>query len=585
MLLLRLEDGRDASVNRIKILILSVAVAGLAAGLAAPAFGLADWRAAIWGASSAIVLAALLAEIARSLPRGEVGLDLVASLSMATALAFGETLAGAVVSLMYAGGQVLEEFAVARARTEMRALLERAPKRALRYHDGELENCAIDVLRPGDRLLIRQGDVIPTDGVVHAGAALLDFSALTGESVPVRRMEGEEVLSGAASLDMAFEMIVGRTAAESAYSSIVALVKAAQDAKAPLVRLADRYAVGFLFLTLVMAAAAYLATGDHLRILAVLVVATPCPLILAVPVALMSGLSRAAGRGVLLKGGPVLERLSRAHTLVIDKTGTLTHGHAELSGIAVHGGHDENEVLRLAASLDQASGHVIAASITAAARHRHLALTEPAQARETAGEGIAGRVGGHRVIVGGPEYVRRKLGRARLARPQVAAGTVTVAVAIDGKLAGYLFLADSIRPEARGALAAIRRAGIANVVLASGDAMPVVARIATELGIAEAHGELSPEDKVRIVLAERQRGPVIMAGDGVNDAPALAAADIGIAMGVRGSPASSEAADAVLLSVTAMLAAAFGQLPPVQGALVQEAIDLAVILNALRALR
>jgi P-type E1-E2 ATPase len=312
----------------------------------------------------------------------------------------------------------------------------------------------------------------------------------------------------------------------------------------------------------------------------------------------------------------VLERLARARSLVIDKTGTLTHGHAELSSIVVHGGHAENEILRLAASLDQASGHVIAASIAAAARHRMLALTKPTQARETAGEGIVGRVDGRRVIVGGPEFVRKRLGRARLARPDVPPGTVTVAVAIDGKFAGYLFLADSIRPEALDALAAIRRSGIANIVLASGDSRPVVARIAAELGIAEAHGELSPEDKVRIVVAERQRGPVIMAGDGVNDAPALAAADIGIAMGARGSPASSEAADAVLLtdrldrigesvaiakrslaiarqsviaglglSVAAMAAAALGYLPPVQGALIQEAIDVAVILNALRALR
>jgi heavy metal translocating P-type ATPase len=515
---------------------------------------------------------------------------------------------------MYAGGQMLEEFAETRARAEMSALLGRAPKRALRYIDGKLAEVSIEEIEPGDRILVRQGEIVPVDGKVESGTALLDQAVLTGESVPVRRTAGDAIPSGAASLDMAFDMIATRRAWESTYSNIVRLVEMAQQAKAPMVRLADRFALWFLLLSVLLAGFAWIISNDHLRLLAVLVSATPCPLILAVPVAIISGISRSARRGVLVKGGAVLETLARASVLVIDKTGTLTEGRASLAEILPLGRRSEDDLLRIAASLDQASGHVIAQSLVNAARERGLKLSMPSQARETGGEGIVGRVDGHKVVVGGSDFVRRKLKLRTLRKPAMAGAVVSVA--IDGHLAGHLLFVDQLRSDASHALARLRDAGIVRIILASGDSKVVVDEIGAQLDLDKALAQLSPEQKVDVVLAERGNGVVLMAGDGVNDAPALAAADVGISMGARGSPASSEAADAVLLvdnleriaeaveisrrsrtialqsvyaglglSVGAMIAAAFGYLPVLQGAIFQEVIDVAVILNALRALR
>ena len=545
-----------------------------------------------------------------------MGLDLVAGLSISAALLFGETLAAGVVALMYAGGQLLEDYAENRARADMKALLARVPKTALRYDDGHLEEVAIDVIGPGDRLLVRQGDIVPVDGRVSNGRALLDMAALTGESVPVTCGEGHDVPSGARSLDAAFDMMATRPAAESTYAGIVRLVQAAQAAKAPMVRLADRYGLVFLVVTVGLAGATWYFTGSHIRMLAVLVSATPCPLILAVPVAIIAGMGKAARRGVLMKGGPVLETMARAVNLVIDKTGTLTKGRAELAGIIPTAHWQPDEMLRIAASLEQASAHVTAASLVAAAQARGLTLAYPRDVHETAGEGLEGMVDGHRVIVGGHDFVARKLGLSALPRPEREAGTALAALAISGRLAGHLVLADAVRPETPLALERLRQAGIRRIVLASGDSQAVVDRVGDGLGLDLLRGGLKPDEKVAIVLAERKSGVTLMVGDGVNDAPALAVADVGISMGATGSAAATESADAVLLvddltrlaeglsaarraraiavqsvmaglgmSFAAMLAAAFGYITVVEGALLQEAIDVAVILNALRALR
>ncbi|MCX7349162.1 MAG: heavy metal translocating P-type ATPase [Alphaproteobacteria bacterium] len=603
-------------MSQLRITLFIIAVVGLAGGLLAPFVGLGAFQSWIWGVASGAVLAVLLYEIVTSLLKGEVGLDIVAGLSISAALAFGEALAAGVVALMYAGGQLLEDYAANRARADMKALLARVPKTALRYSDGRLEEVAIDTIRPGDRLLLRQGDIVPVDGRVSNGRALLDMAALTGESVPVKSGEGQDVQSGARSLDTAFDMVATRPASESTYAGIVRLVQAAQAAKAPMVRLADRYALVFLFVTVALAGGTWYFTGNHIRMLAVLVSATPCPLILAVPVAIIAGMGKAARRGVLMKGGPVLETMARAVNLVIDKTGTLTKGRAELGGIIPAAHWQADEMLRLAASLEQASAHVTAASIVAAAQSRGLTLSYPKDVQETAGEGLEGMVEGHRVIVGGHDFVARRLGLSSLPPPEREPGTALAALAISGRLAGHFLLADAVRPETPLALAKLRKAGIKRIVLASGDAQAVVDRIGDGLGLDMLRGELHPDEKVAIVLAERKSGITLMVGDGVNDAPALAVADVGISMGVTGSAAATESADAVLmvddltrlaeglaaarraraiavqsvlaglgLTFAAMIAAAFGYITVVEGALLQEAIDVAVILNALRALR
>ena len=595
-----------------------LAAAGLLAGIAAKVAGRDVAAAAVWTAVTLPVLLALLVEIVTSLRRGEVGLDIVAGLSMAAALVFGENLAAAIVALMYAGGQYLEIYAERTARREMTALLSRVPRTAIRHRDGQLEEVAVDVVSPGDRLLIRQGDVVPVDGTVAEGVGVLDQSALTGESLPVKAKPGEPVLSGSTNAGEAFDVIATRPAAESTYAGIVRLVEDAQRSRAPMSRLADRYAIVFLVLTVVLAGAAWWLSGDPIRAVAVLVVATPCPLILAVPVAIISGLSRAAKFGILIKGGKAIENLARVRTVVIDKTGTLTIGQARLIATHVDAGVTANEVLRIAASLDQASKHVIAQTIVDEARNKGLQLAVPTDVVETPGEGVVGRVDGRRVAVGGLRFVAGRVARSDASplphdRPP---GALAVAVGIDGRLSGVLILADELRAGTEAMLSELRALGIERIVLATGDRQEVARFVATGLSLDLVRSELMPDQKILVVLAERKNGPVMMIGDGVNDAPALAAADVGVAMGAKGAAASAQAADVVLLvdqldrilpairiarrsrlialqsviagiglSALAMVAASFGLLVPAEGAVIQEVIDVAVIFNALRALR
>ena len=589
---------------------------GLAVGMVAWLTSRADLAGWIWLAVTIPVLLALIVEIVRSLLRGEVGLDIVAALSMSAALIFGEYLAAVVVAMMYSGGTFLERFAEGRARREMRALLGRVPRTAMRHLNGGLEEVALEAITPGDLLLIRQGDVAPVDGSVASGRVVMDQSALTGEAMPVRLEAGDAVMSGATNAGEAFDLTATHPADQSTYAGIVRLVEAAQKSKAPMSRLADRYALLFLLVTVVVAGAAWWFTGDPIRAVAVLVVATPCPLILAVPVALVAGLSRAAKYGVLIKGASALEALAGVRTLILDKTGTLTDGRPQIVSIEVFDGFSEAEVLRLAASLDQVSKHPIAQAIVAAAKARGLVLALPEAVTETPGEGVSGRIDGRAVVVGGADFVMAQVAQAAGADAAHAAGSVVVALGVDGRLAGRMVMADSLRAGTAGFLAGLRRLGVARIVLATGDRLAVAQAVTQGLGIDAVQADLKPDEKVLLVQSERKSGLVMMVGDGVNDAPALAAADLGVAMGARGAAASAEAAGVVLLvdrldrllagmeiarrsraialqsvyagiglSFAGMIAAALGYLTPVQGALLQEAIDVAVILNALRALR
>lgn len=601
----------------IRPIIVALPAACLALGLAARFYGWGDWSNLIWAGATLPVLFVLLTEIVVSLRRGDVGLDIVAALSMLAALIFGEYLAAVIVALMYAGGQYLESFAERRANREMTALLARVPRTSVRHINGKLEEIDLNAIEPGDRLLIRQGDVVPVDGTVVEGLAVLDQAALTGEFMPIQQHANDAVLSGSTNVGAAFDMLASRRATESTYAGIVRLVAAAQRSRAPMSRLADQYAMVFLAATIALAAIAWLLSGDPIRAVAVLVVATPCPLILAVPVAIVSGLSRAAKQGILIKGGKALETLAQVRTLVIDKTGTLTHGRAKIVSISIISDISPDELLRTAASLDQASKHIIAQTIVDEARAKGLDLITPDGVVETAGEGIVGSLNGRRVVVGGVRFVARHVDNQIAAAPELqkVSGAVAVAVAIDGRLAGILVLADELRTGTEALLRNLRTLGIERIVLATGDRRDVAEIIAKGLPIDMVRSELTPDQKTLVVISERKNGPVMMIGDGVNDAPALAAADIGLAMGAKGAAASAEAADIVLLidqldrvlpairiarrsrfialesvyagiglSVAGMIAAAFGLISPVEGALFQEVIDVAVILNALRAL-
>lgn len=602
--------------DRFKIAILFISAIGLIAGLIFYFTGRSDSANLIWMACVIPALTALVIEILRSIGRGEVGLDIVAALSMTAALVFGETLAAAVVALMYSGGTFLEAFAEGRARREMHDLLSRVPRTATRHRDGGLEDVALDEIVPGDRLLIRQGDVVPVDGKVASQTAFVDTSALTGESLPVRLAHGADAMSGSTNVGEAFDVLATREAKDSTYAGIVRLVEEAQASKAPMSRLADRWSLGFLAVTLGIAFAAWWLTGDPIRGVAVLVVATPCPLILAVPVALVAGLSRAARFGILIKGAGALETMARIRALILDKTGTLTDGRPRIVSIESHNGMASNDILRFAAALDQASKHPMAQAIVAGAKAQGLSLPIPTEVAEVPGEGILGYVEGRHVIVGGDGFVASRVGRMSGDYTSIAAGSVLVAVAVDGHMAGYVVMSDPLREEASSLIAGLRRLGVRRILLATGDRADVAEHVTQGLGLDGLRAGLTPDQKVLLVLAERKHGPVMMVGDGVNDAPALAAADVGIAMGARGTAASAEAADVVLLvdridrlglgvkiarasrrialqsivagiglSVMGMITAAYGYLTPVQGALLQEAIDVAVILNALRALR
>ena len=600
--------------------LVAIAVTGLAAGAAARLSGRPELADLCWTAATLPVIAGLAVSIVRDFMAGRLGVDAIALISMSAAIALGQPLAGAVVALMYAGGNVLEEIAVARAESSLRALVDRAPRIAHRRVGDRIDDAPVDAIAVGDRLLVRAGEVVPVDGVVTSKSATIDEAALTGEPIPVAKERGGRVFSGAVNAGATFELTASAPAGESTYAGIVRLVTAAQAAKAPFVRLADRYALVFLPFTLLVAFVAWWVSGDIIRSLAVFVAATPCPLILAAPVAFIAGIAQAARRGILVKGGGALEALARTHTVLFDKTGTLTVGGARLLSIEPAPDEDADEVLRLGASLEQASHHVLAAAIVEAAIERGLAVAIPEGVDEEMGTGLRGLVDGRRVSAGSrdmifgrgraPEWARRATRRAAWR------SALVVFVASEGRPIGALLLADEIRPDTPRAIRTLREAGVARIMMVTGDRAASAQAIGAALDLDAVLSECVPSDKVEAVRVEQRLHPTAMVGDGVNDAPALASADIGIAMGARGASASSEAADVVIvadrldrvgdailiarrarriavesivvgmgLSALAMLAATVGWLAPVPAAIVQEVIDVAVILNALRALR
>ncbi len=527
---------------------LAVVTFALLGGAAAHLAGAAGAGNAAWLAAAACGIGYALWAIADAARHRRVGVDIIALLALAGAVAVGELLAAAVISVMLASGRALEEWAAGRARRDLTALLARAPRTARRYDGSALQVVPLDLVRPRDLLMVAPGDVVGVDGTLVSPSAVLDESALTGEPRPVEHAAGDLVRSGTVNAGGPFQLRATASAADSSYAGIIAMVREAETAQAPFVRLADRYALWFLGLSLAAAGVAA-ALGGWSRAVAVLVVATPCPLILAAPVALVCGLSVAARRGVVVKGGGALERMAQCRTLLIDKTGTLTSGHPAVAAVVTAGPRRAAGVLGLAASLDQMSGHVLAGAVVSAARQQGCPLAWPGQVREEPGQGIRGVVRGHRVAVGKaawagvtgqPPWAKTARRRARLD------GALTVFVSIDDEPAGVLVLDDPIRPDAGRTIRALREGGMRRIVMLTGDRAEVAEAVGTVIGVDDVLAERTPAEKLDAVRLERQRGPVMMVGDGINDAPALALADVGVALGARGSTASSEAADAVL---------------------------------------
>ncbi|HLS48176.1 MAG TPA: heavy metal translocating P-type ATPase [Gemmatimonadales bacterium] len=571
---------------------------------------------------------ALLVLIATGLPlvlrtvwgalRGQFAADIVASLAISTAVAFNEPIAGLVVVLMQSGGEFLDRYAEGRASRAVRELEAAAPRIAHRIGDGGIEDVPVETIVAGDRLLVRPGEMIPCDAMIVEGTSHLDTASITGEPLPRRAGPGSRILSGSYNRESPLTVEATARAAESQYARIVELVRTAQASRAPIQRLADRYAVWFTPLTLAVAAVAYGISGDRLRILSVLVVATPCPLILAVPVAIIGGVNRAARRGIVVRNGTALEQVGDVDTVVFDKTGTLTIGQPAVARVAAAPGFTEAELLRLAGAAEQPSSHLLARALTGEAILQVGSLPRPTAAHEEPGRGITATVEGKTVLVGSRAYVTDARPEAEpvfatLARP----GRLTAFVSVDGRAAGVVEYEDRIRPEAPETLEALRQLGIEHMVILSGDSIDNVRAVARTLDLEDAQGDLLAEDKVETVAALQRAGRrVLMMGDGTNDAPALERATVGMAIAPREAAITAEAADIVLLaddlrllpaaigigrhslriarqsvrvglglSGLAMLFAAAGMIPPTVGALIQEAIDISVILNALRSAR
>jgi heavy metal translocating P-type ATPase len=599
-----------------RVLSLSLTLAFLALGAGFAAAGRRDsahdaWMIGVVGLGAPLVFRTL-----RAVANGRLATDVIASLSIIGAVALGQPLAGLVIVLMQAGGEALERYAEGRASAAVRALEQAAPRMARRVNGADVDDVPATAVHIGDMLLIRPGDLIPCDGIVVDGESELDTSSLTGEPAPVRATSGTQVMSGMANGLGSFRMTVLAPAERSQYAKIVDLVRGAQASKSPLQRLADRYAVWFTPITVVVCGIAVWITHDWMRALAILVVATPCPLILATPVAIIGGINRAARRFVIIRHGGALESLSQVDAAVFDKTGTLTIGTPQLERATIDAAFDRATVLGYAAAVEKRSSHLLARVLVDAVKQERVAIPESTGLLETPGQGIAGVVDDHYVRVGARSFVVPECegGVLAAARLEQAGATLRAYVSIDGHLAAVLEYADQIRPDLPRLLASLHELGIGRVALMSGDHAPIAREIAARVGIEETYGDLMPDDKAHFIERMRAEGHVVMmVGDGINDAPALSTADVGIALASHGGGIAAESADIIVLidsldrisetkviadrtmriarqsiwaglglSGIAMLVAAFGGLAPIVGAALQEVIDVAVILNALR---
>ncbi len=564
----------------------------------------------------------LVIDIGESLMRKHFGVDLIAIVAIGASLIFGQYLAGTVIVLMLSGGEALEAFALRRARRELTHLIANAPTKAHKEENGKIIDIPIESVAIGTVVIVKAGETIPVDGHVIEGTAMVDESMLTGESVPVRKSVASTVMSGSVSKDSVLKIEASHDSSQSKYQQIIRLVRDAELKKAPFVRLADRYSVWFTAITFILAVGAWIISGDPIRSLAVLVVATPCPLILATPIAFASGISRAAKRGIIVKDGGVLEKLGEARSLIFDKTGTLTFGTPTIVSVKGYG-MDDATVFEYAAALDQLSTHILARALVTEATKKNLPLPYPKKFEEIIGEGVRGEIAGTLYTFGRLAFLESQgmiVSAEAKADHETAQmdGQMTVFLGDGKNVTGGIYFADTIRQNVPELFTGLESLGIERVLMVTGDKRSAALRIAREAGISDDNvkAESLPEEKVAIVLELRKTlAPVVMVGDGVNDAPAIAAADVGIAMGGHGNTASSEASDIVILidkvervgealflghrvlhiakqsifigiglSIGLMIISAMGFIQPVFGALLQEIVDVVVILNALRVL-
>ena len=590
-------------------------VAALTIGLVLLALGHTTALALVAVCAIGVVIAVTVRDMVKDLMAGHWGLDVLAVVAMIATLLVGEYVAGLIIALMLTGGEALEDWAAQRAGHELDTLLDRAPSFAQRIDPttSEVESVSVDEVLVGDLLVVRSSEVLPVDGTLVSERAVIDESSVTGEPLPVTYAEGGSLLSGTVNSTETFTMRAEATSEDSHYASIVRLVREAVESRAPMVRLADRYAVPFTVVSLTIAALAWYFSGDPTRFAEVLVVATPCPLLIAAPVAFMGGMSSAARLNVIVKEGGALETLARVRSAAFDKTGTLTRGRPEVVDVR-SGELSVEETLRLAATAEQYSVHVFAQPIVEQTRRLGTVLAEVESAEEIATNGVLATLAdGTEVRVGKPAFIEEVV--QGLERVEPDAGQSAVYVSIDDRLAGVVMLSDPLRENAAATVERLRKQGVDTVAMVTGDVRPTAEAIAAQAGISRVHAETTPQTKVEIVQGLKPR-PVLMAGDGINDAPVLAAADVGVAMAGRGATAASESASAVItsddigrvadvahvskrtvsialqsiwmgivISVGLMLVAAFGYLPAVVGALLQEVVDLVAILSALRALR
>lgn len=591
---------------------LGIALLSLVAALA---LELGGWRtAAHWllGAVSAVATLPMLRDMWRELRTGKYGIDILAATAVVTSVALGEFWAGIVIVVMFTGGQALEDYAGARAKTELDALLSRAPQKAIIIRGRKQVTVRVSEIRVNDTVLIKPGDVVPVDAVIIEGSAEFDESNLTGESLPQPKHEGDELLSGSIAMNEAVTARCLRDAEDSQYEQIIKLVRTAAASQAPVVRLADRYSIPFTAISYLVAIGAWILGHQAIRFLEVIVVATPCPLLLAAPIAVISGMSRAAKHGIIVKTGAALEQLAEAQTIAFDKTGTLTSGSFKVERVVTFATIKKQKLLATAASLEQQSNHILAKAIVEAAVQAKVKIPRPKRIAETAGQGVSAQVDGKPVLVGRLDFIASH-GVILPKKSATKASQTATYVAIDGVLAGMITFSDTARDESKQTITTLRRLGVQNIMMFTGDNEAAAKAIGRELGIRDVRAHMLPADKLRAVEAIANR-PVAFVGDGVNDAPVLTASDIGIALGARGSTAASESADMVImlddlsrvatavsiakhtfaiarqsiligigLSIALMLIFATGHFPPLAGALLQEAVDVLVIFNALRA--